>query len=180
MNYKEQLLKEHSRRNTDKIAKAIGNNADDFKQIVDIIYNGEAPLPQRAAWILAVVNAKHPELLTPYIPLFINTVKQFNIDAIKRNIMVVMATKVIPKKLQAKLINICFEFMQSPTETVVVKVHAMQVIANLAKEHPELTGELMLMIEDQLPRNTAAFRARARMIIKELNKQEKLKKSIIN
>ena len=170
MNYKVQLLKEHSRRNTDSIAKAIGTNAADFKQIIDIIYHEQPPLPQRAAWLLAVVNAKHPELLSPYIPLFINTVKQFTVDAIKRNIMVVLATKAIPEKLQAKLINICFEFMQSPTETVVVKVHAMQIIANLAKEHPELTGELLLVIEDQLPGNTAAFSARARLIIKKLNK----------
>ncbi len=170
MNYKEQLLKEHSRINTDRIAKAIGSSSKEFKKIIDIIYNEQAPLPQRAAWVLAVVNFNQPQLLTRYITLFIDTVKQFNVDAIKRNIMVVLATKVIPNELQAKLINVCFEFMQSAEETVVVKVHAMQIIANLAKEHPELIGELMLVTEDQLPKNTAAFSARARQVLKELNK----------
>lgn len=173
MNYKTQLLKEHSRSNTDYITKAIGNKAGDFSQIIDIIYSEQPPLPQRAAWLLASVNDIHPELLAPYIPQFIKTITGFKVDAIRRNMMVVLASQPIPKKLQAKLIDICFKFMLSAEEKVVVKVHAMQVIANLAKEHPELTGELMLVIEDQLPKNTAAFSARARLITKELNKLKK-------
>jgi len=168
MNYKEQLLTEHSRVNTDLIATAISNKTSEFKKIIDIIYHAPAPLPQRASWVLAVVNANHPELLSPFVPLFIKTVEQFTIDAIKRNIMVVLAKQEIPQKLQAQLVDRCFEFMCSPIETVVVKVHAIQVIANLAKQHPELVGELKLVIEDQLPKTTAAFAARARYVFKEL------------
>ena len=47
-------------------------------------------------------------------------------------------------------------------------LHAMQCIANIAKEHPELIGELKAAIEDQLPKTTAAFSARARLILKKL------------
>ena len=169
MNYKEQLLKEHSRKNTDSIAKAIGSDANEFRKIMDIIYYSEKPpLPQRASWVLAVVNKKHPELLIPHISLFINSIKLFDIDGIKRNLMLVLASHLIPKKYQAKLLNICFEFILSPTETVVVKVHAMQIIANLSKEHPDIKGELKSVIEDQLPKSTAAFRARAKRILKEM------------
>lgn len=50
---------------------------------------------------------------------------------------------------------------------MVVKVHAMQAIANIAKHHPELQNELKVAIEDQLPRTSAAFHARARRILKE-------------
>ncbi len=169
MNYLSQLHKEHSRFNTDLIAKAIGNDPIELKKIIDIIYNENAPLPQRASWILSAVNEKHPKLLEPYIPLFIGRIQKIKIDGIKRNMIGVLATHDIPKKLRGKLVDICFEFILSSTETVAVKVHAMQVIANLCKQHPELISELKAAIEDQLPKTTAAFHARAKMIFKELD-----------
>ena len=168
MNYTTQLLKEHSRSNTDKIAKAIGNEPVEFKKIIDIIYNEKEPLPQRASWLLATVNDIHPELLEPYLKLFIDTIKKFKIGAPKRNMINVLAAHEIPEKLQGRLTNLCFDLMLSLDEPVVVKVHAMQCIANLAKEHPELIAELKAAIEDQLPKTTAAFSARARLVLKKL------------
>lgn len=168
MNYESQLLQEHSRANTNRIAKAIGNDPEEFKKIIDIIYHAEAPLPQRAAWLLAVVNQNHPELLKPYLSKFINDIQKFEEDAVRRNMSVVLASHKIPKKLQGKLINVCFDLILSSDEKVAMKVHAMQCIANISKEHPELIHELKSAIEDQLPKTTAAFHARARMILKSL------------
>lgn len=167
MDYKQQLLKEHSRANTDAIAKAIGNNAVEFKKIIDIVYNEKAPLPQRASWLLSTMNDKHPDLLLPYISLFISTIKKIKIDGIKRNMLAVLASNKISKKLQGKLVNLCFDLLLSSDETVAVKVYAMQAIANIAKHHPELENELKAAIEDQLPKTTAAFHARAKRVLKE-------------
>ncbi|MFY9307439.1 MAG: hypothetical protein WAQ28_00170 [Bacteroidia bacterium] len=166
MNFTAQLAVEHSRANTDFITKAIGSSTKKFKEIVDIIYNGHAPLPQRASWLLAAVNEKHPELLLPYIPLFITTVHKFKIDGIKRNMLSALSQHTIPEELQGQIVNTCFEFLLSPDETVAVKVFAMQIIANIAKQHPELQDELKAVIEDQLPKSSAAFHARAKRILK--------------
>jgi len=168
MNYEEQLLVEHSRNNTDLITKAIGGNAKEFKKIIDIIYNGKAPLPQRASWIISSVSEKHPELVTPYVPLLIDSVKNFKIDGIKRNIQNALTKQSIPEDYQAKTIDICFEFMLDPKETVAVKVLSMQIIANLCKVYTELIPELKAAIDDQLPKTTAAFHARARHVLKEI------------
>jgi len=172
MNYQSQLSKEHSRSNTDKIAKAIGNNAVEFKKIIEIIYNEKAPLPQRAAWLLAVVNNKHPELLKPYLKLFIDTVQSFKIAGIKRGMLNVLASHKIPEKLQGKLINLCFDNILSSDETLAIKVFSLQCIGNIAKVHPELIPELKAAIEDQLPKTTIGFHARARLVMKELGRQK--------
>jgi hypothetical protein len=168
MNYEEQLLVEHSRNNTDLITKAIGGSSKEFKKIIDIIYHGKAPLPQRASWIISSVSEKHPELITPYVPQLIDTVKSFKIDGIKRNIQNALTRQTIPENYQAKTIDICFEFMLDPKETVAVKVLSMQIIANLCKVYPELIPELKAAIDDQLPKTTAAFHARARHVLKEI------------
>lgn len=167
MDYKQQLLKEHSRANTDAIAKAIGNNAVEFKKIIDIVYNEKAPLPQRASWLLSTMNDKHPDLLLPYISLFISTINEIKIDGIKRNMLAVLAGNKISKNQQGKLVNLCFDLLLSSDETVAVKVYAMQAIANIAKHHPELENELKAAIEGQLPKTSAAFHARAKRVLKE-------------
>jgi hypothetical protein len=168
MDYIAQLLKEHSRPNTDLIAKKIGGNAAEFKKIVDIIYKEKAPLPQRASWLLAVVNDRHPELLRPYLSKFIDTIEQFQVDGIKRNMAGVLSKHDIPEKLQGKAVDVCFRLLLNPEETVVVKTDAMQTLANIAKPYPELKNELKAAIDDQLPKTTAAFHARARHILKKL------------
>jgi len=166
MNYIQQLLKEHSRSNTDIIAKAIGSDAVEFKKIIDIIYNEKAPIPQRASWLLSAINKNQPELLNPYIPLFIDSISTFETDGIKRNMALVLATNIIPEKLQGKLVNVCFDLLLSSEETVAVKVHAMQAIANIAKKHPELQNELKAAIEDQLSKTSIAFHAKAKQVMK--------------
>lgn len=168
MDYTAQLAKEHSRTNSDRIARAVGNDPKEFKKIIDIIYNGTPPLPQRAAWLLSIINKQQPELLKPYINKFINDIESFKVDALRRNMAVVLASHSIPKASQGKLIDTCYRFILSPDEVVAVKVHAMQIIANLTKEHPELKEELKAVIRDQLDKNTAAFAARAKAVMKQI------------
>ena len=168
MNYADQLAVEHSRLNTDLIAKAIGNDPAEFKKIIDILYKEKAPIPQRASWLLQVIPKKHPELIKPHIELFIDTVQSFKVAGIKRGILFSLSLQKIPKKLQAKALDICFEFMLSPDETVAVKVYAMELAANITKDHPELKNELVSVIENQLPKNTVAFSARAKKVVKAL------------
>jgi hypothetical protein len=168
MNYLNALAREHSRATTDRISKAIGNDPEEFKKIINIIYSEVPPLPQRASWVLALVSEKHPELIRPYVSKFISTIASFKIDGIKRNMMLALASQSIPEKYQPKLIDACFDFILSPDEAVALKVHSMQVLANFCKQHPELKIELKAAIEDQLPKTTAAFFARAKRILQEL------------
>ncbi len=169
MNYLRQLLKEHSRRNSDLIIKHIGKDPLKFKKIIDILYNEPAPLPQRASWLLALMNVKHPELLEPYIPLFVHTILQFETNGIKRNMASVLAKHRIPESLQGEAIEVFFTLMLSTSETVAVKTEAMDAISKIVKEHPDLKNEFKMTIEDQLPKTTAAFHARAKRILKNLD-----------
>jgi hypothetical protein len=164
----ESLKKEHSRANTDAIARSVGNEPEKFKKIIQIIYKSEAPLPQRASWLLTVISRKNPQLIVPYIDLFVNSITDFKIDGIKRNILNALFTQKIPKQLQGKIVNICFDFILSPSETVAVKVISLDIISKFIKDYPELKNELKAAIEDQLPKTTIAFRSKGSKILKKL------------
>jgi hypothetical protein len=168
MDYIEALKKEHSRSNTDAIAHSIGKDPARFKKIIDIIYSAEAPLPQRASWLLAIISRKHSELIKPYITKFINSLTGFEIDGIKRNMLSALCSQDIPKKLQGKMVEICFNFILSPYETVAVKVLSLDILSKLIKEYPDLKNELKAAIEDQIPKTTIAFQAKGRKLLKRM------------
>lgn len=168
MDYIERLTQEHSRANTDAIAKAIGSDPTEFKKIIEIIYTAKAPLPQRASWLLMVISRSHPELITPYVTQFINSISGFTIDGIKRNMLSALCTQEIPKRAQGKLVSTCFDFILSPSETVAVKVLSLDILSRFIKDYPELKNELRAAIEDQLPKTTIAFQSKGRKILKKL------------
>ncbi len=163
-----QLAKENSRANTIHIANSIGNDSDKFKKLIELLYNAKNPIRDRASWVISTVNGMHPKLLDPYISKLLNDIKTNRSDTIKRNITMALSNHAIPKKLQGKLIKVCFELILSKEEKVAVKVHALQSIANIAKEYTQIIPELKSVIEDQLPKTSAAFNARARMVMKKL------------
>jgi hypothetical protein len=174
MNYAEALLSERSRTNIDRIAKVVGDDPEEFKKIVDIIYNEKAPLPQYAAWLLQVIAQKHPELTKPYIKRFTGNVEK-QIGPVKRAMLVALTYHRIPAAMQSKVLDLCFRFMLDPKEEVAIKANAMTIAGNIVAEHPELAGELKAVIEDQWDRNTAAFKVRGRDVIKKIGMTTKLK-----
>ncbi|MFL5763102.1 MAG: hypothetical protein ACJ77K_04110 [Bacteroidia bacterium] len=171
MNYEEALIAERSRKQMDRIAKAVGADPKEFRKLVNILYTGKDPLPRYAAWPIEVITRTRPELVKPHIRRFIETVNDFEEDPIRRGIFNALSKQKIPEKLQAKTLDICLENMLSPERTVAVKVFAMEVAFNIVKEHLELAGELKAVIEDQWDKNTVAFRARGKRILSLLAKK---------
>lgn len=61
-----------------------------------------------------------------------------------------------------------FKLLESPTESLAIKVFSLSVLGKLAKSYPEIIPELKLLIEDQLPHQTAGFKSRAKRVLKQL------------
>jgi hypothetical protein len=62
--------------------------------------------------------------------------------------------------------NICFQYLESPSETVAVKAFSLTILGKLAEKYPEIIPEIKLQVEDQLPHQTAAFRQRAKEFLR--------------
>ena len=89
--------------------------------------------------------------------------------AVKRNIMRLLQDIEIPQQLYGTLTDKCFTLLD-PKETIAVRVFSMTVLANIAKQEPDLKKELSIVIEDQLPYASAGFLSRAKQVLKELAK----------
>ena len=165
MKLREEILKEHSKVQCTKIVKWVGSNQQRFDVLFNLFLHDEYRVVQRAAWPVSYCVRAHPQLIGHHFAKIIKNLQKPNLhDAVKRNTVRFLQNVSIPKRYQGALMDICFGYLQSPTEPIAVKVFAMTVLGNLSKEYPEIIPELKLVIEEQLPRQSAGFKSRAKKL----------------
>ncbi|MDR2036679.1 MAG: hypothetical protein LBQ60_02010 [Bacteroidales bacterium] len=170
--YSELLMRELSRTNMDYVAHCVGNDKDSFAGLMDIVLYGKPPVVQRAAWAMTACLEKYPYLIDPYVGLLIERLPILKPDGVKRQVVKALSGLDIPEVAQGTLADICFEWLQSAEIQVAVKVHCMQILANLVTQYPDLATELQVAIREQIPRNSVAFASRAKKILSLLEKKD--------
>jgi hypothetical protein len=169
MKLRETILSEHSKANCIKITNWVGSNQDRFDELFNLFLNDEYRVVQRAAWPLSYAVITHPSLIQKHFGRLLKNLKKPGLhDAVKRNTVRLLQDIVIPKKYQGEIMNLCFDYIISPTEKPAVKAFSLTVLQHLSKQYPEIKQELKTIIDDRWDFESAAFRARAKKIIKEL------------
>lgn len=167
MDIRQEILKEHSKAQTVKIANYIGNDADRFKDLVYLFLNDEYKVVQRAAWIISHCAEQHPQLIKPYIKAFIAKASEANIhNAVKRNVLRVLQFIEMNDDDMGIAADLCFKALISTTEPSAVKAFAITVLDNICKSYPELKKEFILILQEQLPYQSPAFVSRAKKVLK--------------
>lgn len=170
MDIKKEILKEHSKRQTLKVVKHIGNDPNRFKELIHIFLAGPYRVTQRAAWSLSCCVEEYPRLITPHLNVILKVLDRNDThDAVKRNIVRLLQFIEIPKKYYGSLVDKCFPLLDAK-QPIAVRVFSMQVLCNIAMKVPDLKKELKLVIEDQLPYASSGFLARAKKVLRELEK----------
>ena len=118
---------------------------------------------QRAPWPVSYCVQAYPAFMeNNFEKLLDNLSRPALHDAINRNTIRLLQYVDIPEKFQGKVMDICFGYVASPTEAVAIKAFSLTVLGTLAKKYPEILPEIKLLIEEQLPHQTAAFKSRAK------------------
>jgi len=166
MKLREQLLKEHSKANCDKIVKWIGANQQRFDELFSLFLSNEYRVVQHAAWPLSYAVIGHPQLIKKHFAQLISNLGKPGIhNAVKRNTMRFLQEIDIPKKYHGAVMDTCFKYIAVPGEAIAVKAFSLSVLEKLSKVYPEIIPEIKLLIEENYERETPAFRSRARKFL---------------
>ena len=171
IDYEVLLMQQLSRRHIEFVAHCIGNSEKEFERLMDLVLHGKEPVVQRAAWAMDACIETHPELLLPYVETLIEVLPQFGNNGVRRQVVKALAVRDIPEGFEGVIVDLCFCWLQSPTIPVAIKVHCMQILANITAQYPDLAVELRTVINEQIPRNSAGFASRGRKILKFLASQ---------
>lgn len=172
MDIRKELLKEHSRAQSDRITRWIGAHPERFAMLMELFMEDEYRVVQRAAWVVSLVAEQQSRLLVPYLDRMVARMETPGVPiAVRRNVVRLLQHITVPPALQGAVMNSCFAFLADSQETVAVRCFSMTVLANLAREYPDITPEISLIIYDQLEHSpTAGFRSRARKVLQQLEK----------
>ena len=171
MDLESEILKEHSKRQTVRIAQWIGADKKRYRQLMNLLLHGEPVVTQRAAWILISSYEIHPPLITPWIPELLNKMQEPDVhDALKRNVVGILQCCEIPASQLGIIATLCFEYLGDPGTPVAIRANAMTVLARIAEREPDLKRELRTSIELMLSQSEPAICSRARHIMKRLDR----------
>ena len=163
------LQEEHSKKQTDRIVRYIGNDKTRFAALIELFFKGEYRITQRAAWPLSYCVRENPGLIQPYFKRLLDNLNRKDIPAaVIRNTVRLLQDVEIPRRFHGQVMSACFEFIQQPETPIAVKAFSLTILGRLAAAYPDIRSELRLIIEEQWEHATPAFRSRASKLLKAL------------
>lgn len=145
----------------------------DYPQFLDPIVakalDDSRPENWRAAWMVDKIHEKHPDRVLPYFPAITTFVLKTGNSAKKRHFLKLLSLHPIEEENMAVLLDFCINIFTNPAEDIAVRVHAMQVLYNIAEKEPDFSGELIGLVEFELEHNgSAGIASRAKKMLPKL------------
>lgn len=151
----------------ERLAAEIISDSDHFAELVVVMLAAEERKSQWAAWVFSHCLDRDPDLIYPHLTRLVQELDQpKHHDGVRRSILRALEPAKLPEELWGELADKCFRYLADPQAAAAIRVFAMSVLDNICREVPELRAELKLIIEDQWDHATAAFRARARRVLR--------------
>ncbi len=140
-----------------------------YKNLVDITLTNNNPKSWRAAWLMDKINDQAPDLIINYIPEIIEQLKVEKSDGKKRHLLKLISLKEIPDEYLGFLTDFCIAIFTSSKKPIAVRVHAMQILGNIAMKEPDLKPEIILIMEHEMENHgSAGIVSRCKKILKKL------------
>ncbi len=168
---RDEILREHSKAQCEKIVKYAGNSKRRFNDLLSLFLNGEYSIIQRAAWPLTKIARQQPALFQNHFnKLALHANRTDLHPAVRRNITRIIEVMDIPENDEGEWMDLAFIiFLADIREAIAVKAHCIGILANLSKKYPEIIPEIRTVLAAQRP--TPALRARINAFEKTVRKR---------
>ncbi|HTX89388.1 MAG TPA: hypothetical protein VMC08_10390, partial [Bacteroidales bacterium] len=141
------MLYETSRRNTDLVADIIEQKPELFSELMEIYLRNEEPVSRRAAWVADTCSEKKPGLAYPWLEQIAGMLPSFEHDGLKRHSLHILSRSPLPGPATGLLIDLCFTWLTSASESVAVKSYCMEILYRISESEPGIRKELADSIE---------------------------------
>ncbi|RXK86341.1 hypothetical protein [Filimonas effusa] len=142
-----------------------------FAALVRYLQDKDKVVATRASWCLNWAARRNPSYVQPHVGVLAELLQQPAAPAaVVRNCASILQDVSIPEVYQGIVMNTCFELVTNPATPIAIKAFSLTILDHLSHEYPEIKPELQLIIETQLEKETAAFRSRAKKILKRLQR----------
>lgn len=184
--YQELNYVNHSREKRLYYANLVINNPELIPKLLDILLMVDDKISPRAAWVLEFMCSKNVEHIIPHLDTFTKNMHNIHLDSAVRPVAKIceLLAKAYTSKEDTKIkvvlnathkeriIETCFDYMIND-EKVAPKAYGMSALFLFGKEYDWVYPELVLILERDFSIQSAAFKARAKQILKKIKKLSK-------
>lgn len=181
--YKELNYVNHSREKRQFYSKMLIENPKLVPKILDILFTVNDKISPRAAWVLEFMCSENINALIPHLEIFTKNINKVHLDSAVRPVAKICEiiakhyyakeSNLIKNKLtkvhQERIIETCFDYMIND-EKVAPKAYGMITLFLFGKDFDWIHSELKIILDRDYPTQSAAFKARARIVLKKMNK----------
>ncbi|MEX1383642.1 adenylosuccinate lyase [Lutibacter sp.] len=170
--------------NRERVAFLVLENTELITYLVEIMFASDSKISIKAAWILEIVCEKNLSFIGPHLDYFTE-----NIGNLKHDSAVRPASKIcnfiaiaynskkdilfknfLTKTHIDKIIETGFDWMLS-NHKVATKAYSMNALFLLGKNYDWVHQELKLILQQNITKESAAYKARGKMTLDLINKQ---------
>ncbi|TYA92214.1 adenylosuccinate lyase [Seonamhaeicola marinus] len=177
----------HSREKRTYYANLIINNPELVPKLLEILFTVDDKISPRAAWVFEFMSSENIEAIIPHLDYFTENIHKVHLDSAVRPVAKVC--ELIAKAYNSKtdnlikselkeihkerIIETCFDYLIND-EKVAPKAYSMSTLFILGKTYDWVYPELKTILEQDFALQSAAFKARARQILKKIKKLDKI------
>ena len=179
--YKELNYVNHSREKRLKYAHLVIDNPELVAPLLEILFDVDDKISCRAAWVFEFMCSEKLEEIIPHLDFFTEQMSKVHLDPAVRPVAKVceLLCKTYYGKENSKIkqsltplhkeriIEACFDWMIND-EKVAAKAYSMNSLHLLGREYDWVHPELKTILERDFHAQSAAFKARARHILKKI------------
>jgi hypothetical protein len=172
MNLKEELLKELSHYNIDRVVSYIGDRPSLFAHLFEILETADKSLSPRVAWATAICLDNNPGLGIPYQKRMVELLRNPAHTSLIRTVLRYFSQIDLEEELQGELYEKSFHYLLDAKFPAAPRVYAMQIMYNIGLHNPELLNELKLILDEVLPLSDGGVLNRGTKLLKEINSKK--------
>ncbi|MCG2460820.1 adenylosuccinate lyase [Flavobacteriaceae bacterium F89] len=163
----------------------ITQNPNALLPLMEIAFLIDDPISCKACWVLEATVKENPIVLKPHIVYFTENIGSVHLDSAVRPIAkiceILMGNYFSQKKNEIQttlserdlelIATACFDWLIGPHK-VAAQAYSMTSLFLLGKKFDWIHPQLKSVLQNNYTRGSAAYKARARMILKRLSRTE--------
>lgn len=137
-----------------------------FAELVEYLWNDDPIIRMRAADAAEKVSAAQPELLKPYKTELLGLLAETKQIELRWHLAQMISRLRLTQGERRSAADILQLYLEDRSS--IVRTFALQALADLSQNDAELRPRMREILEESVVRGTAAMKARARKLLKEL------------
>jgi hypothetical protein len=151
---------------SDQVAKLILAEPKRFTELIQCLWDEDPLVRMRAADAAEKITVARPELLRPHKQEFLGLLAETEQIELRWHLALMVPRLELSARERERVASALQRYLEDRSS--IVKTCAMQGLADLPRQDPNLQDTVKRILEESLRTGTAAMKARARKLLKKL------------